>query len=345
MRICVFGAGAIGGNFATRLAASGNEVSVVARGAHLEAIRARGLTLLTGDKKIVAPVRASDRPAELGPQDAVLATMKASSQHAFAGSIGPLLGADTPVAFVQNGIPWWYGHGLSKSRPPAPDLSRLDPGGALAKAVGLDRAVGAVVTSSNHVIEPGVVRNISPERNTLWVAETDDRTSPRIASLRATLEAAGIASPPTRDIRYDIWHKLMANLTGSTVCLILAQPNTIQATPLVNRLVRRAHAEALAVAAAHGVMLDDDPEKRYGPTRVYPDHRPSILQDYELGRPMEIEAIVRAPLAFARSAGLDTPTLTRSSRSASAWRSRRGCIGPPEQGALKSHTELQGVSS
>ena len=226
-----------------------------------------------------------------------------------AENVGPLLRPDTPVAFVQNGIPWWYGHGLGPSRPPAPDLSRLDPGGALARAVGFDRAVGAVVTSSNHVIEPGVVRNISPDRNTLWVAETDDRASPRIDALRAALVAAGIASPATRDIRYDIWHKLMANLTGSTVCLILGQPTTIQKTAEINRLCRRAHAEALAVAAAHGVVLDDSPEQRYGPSRVYPDHRPSILQDYELGRPMEIESIVRAPLAFARSAGIETPTL------------------------------------
>ena len=178
MRICVFGAGAIGGNFAARLAAAGNEVSIVARGAHLEAIRARGLTLLAGDKKITAPVKASDRPADLGPQDAVLVTMKASGQHALADSIGPLLGPETPVAFVQNGIPWWYGHGLAKSRPPAPDLSRLDPGGALAKAVGLDRAVGAVVSSPNHVVEPGVVHNEVPDRNILWVGEPDDRSSP-----------------------------------------------------------------------------------------------------------------------------------------------------------------------
>ncbi len=309
MRICVYGAGAIGGNFAARLSAAGNEVSVVVRGAHLEAIRARGLTLLSGDKRIVAPVRASDRPADLGPQDAVLVTMKSSGQAALAESVGPLLRADTPVAFVQNGIPWWYGHGLAASRPPAPDLSRLDPGGALAKAVGFERAIGAVVTSSNHVVEPGVVRNVSPDRNTLWVAETDDRASPRIDALRAALVGAGIASPATRDIRYDIWHKLMANLTGSTICLILGQPTTIQKTAEINRLCRRAHAEALAVAAAHGVVLDDSPEQRYGPTRIYPDHRPSILQDYELGRPMEVESIVRAPLAFARSAGVDTPTL------------------------------------
>jgi 2-dehydropantoate 2-reductase len=309
MRICVFGAGAIGGNFAARLSEAGNEVSVVARGAHLDAIRAHGLTLLSGDKRIVAPVHASDRPADLGPQDAVLVTMKSSGLAVLAENVGPLLRPDTPVAFVQNGIPWWYGHGLASSRPPAPDLSRLDPGGALAKAVGFDRAVGAVVTSSNHVMEPGVVRNVSPDRNTLWVAETDDRASPRIDALRAALVSSGIASPATRDIRYDIWHKLMANLTGSTVCLILGQPNTIQKTAEINRLCRRAHAEALAVAAAHGVVLDDSPEQRYGATRVYPDHRPSILQDYELGRPMEVESIVRAPLAFARSAGMDTPTL------------------------------------
>ena len=309
MRICVYGAGAIGGNFAARLADAGNEVSIVARGAHLEAIRARGLTLLAGGRKIVAPVKASDRPADLGPQDAVLVTLKASGQHVLARNIEPLLGPDTAVAFVQNGIPWWYGHGLAKSRPAAPDLSRLDPGGALAKAIGLHRTMGGAITSPNHVIEPGVVHNEQPDRNTLWVGEIDDKQTPRVEALRKALIGAGIGSPSTKDIRYDIWHKLMANLTGSTVSLILGQPNHIQKTPMINALCRRAHEEALAVAAAHGVKLDDSPDVRYGPKRVYFNHRPSILQDYDLGRPMEIEAIVRAPLAFARSAGVPTPTL------------------------------------
>ena len=209
---------------------------------------------------------------------------------------------------MQNGIPWWYGQGLAASRPPAPDLSRLDPGGALARAVG-DRAVGAVVSSPNHVVEPGVIHNEVPDRNILWVGEPDDRSTPRIEALRTALKAAGIGSPATTDIRYEIWHKLMANLTGSTVCLVTGQSAKVQATPLVNRLARRAHAEALAVAAAHGVVLDDHPDTRYGPKRVYTSHRPSILQDYDLGRPMEIESIVRAPLAFARSAGIETPTL------------------------------------
>ncbi len=309
MRICVFGAGAIGGNFAARLAAAGTDVSVVVRGAHLEAIRANGLTLIAGDRKIVAKVRASDRPSERGRQDAVISTLKATSLPALADSVGPLLGPDTPVVFAQNGIPWWYGHGLSKARPPAPDLSRLDPDGALAKAVGLERTLGGAVTSPNHVLEPGVVVNEIPDRNTLWVGEIDDRQSPRVLELRKALIAAGIGSPATTDIRYDIWHKLMANLTGSAVCLILGQPATIQKTPMINQLCRRAHAEALAVAAAHGVVLDDSPDVRYGPERVYFDHRPSILQDYDLGRPMEIESIVRAPVAFARTAGVATPTL------------------------------------
>lgn len=309
MKICIYGAGAIGGNFAARLATAGNDVSVVARGAHLEAIKARGLTLRTGDRTIVGKVKASDRPADLGPQDVVISTLKASSLGDLAAHIAPLLGPETPVVFAQNGIPWWYGTGLAGHRPKAPDLSRLDPGGALARAVGFDRTLGGVITTSNHVIEPGVIHNISPDRNTLWVGEIDDRQTPRIEALRKTLIGAGIASPASTDIRYDIWHKLMANFTGSTVCMILGQPIPIQKTPMINRLVRRAHVEALAIAEAHGVKLDDDPETRYGAKRIYPDHRPSILQDYELGRPMEIEAIVRAPLAFARSAGIDTPTL------------------------------------
>jgi len=309
MKICVFGAGAIGGNFAARLADAGNDVSVIARGAHLEAIKARGLTLIAGDKRIVAKVRASDKPADFGPQDAVISTLKATGLGGLAASVAPLLGPDTPVVFAQNGIPWWYGHGLAKSRPAAPDLSRLDPGGALARTVGLQRTLGGVISSPNHVAEPGVIVNEIPGRNGLSIGEPDDRPSGRVDRLRATLVAAGISSPATRDIRYEIWHKLMANLTGSTICLVLGQPGTIQKTPIVNRMARRAHAEALAVAAAHGVKLDDSPDVRYGPKRVYFEHRPSILQDYDLGRPMEIESIVRAPVAFARSAGVDTPTL------------------------------------
>jgi 2-dehydropantoate 2-reductase len=127
--------------------------------------------------------------------------------------------------------------------------------------------------------------------------------------LRQTLIAAGIASPATTDIGYDTWRKLTANLCGSALCLILREVTAVLGSATVNPLARRAREEVLAVAAAHWGVLDDSPERRFGPQRGYPDHRPSILQDYELGRPMEIESIVRTPVAFARSAGIATPTL------------------------------------
>ena len=184
MKICVFGAGAIGGNFAARLADAGNEVSVVVRGAHLEAIKAKGLTLIAGDKKIVARVKASDKPADLGRQDIVISTLKANGLPALAETVAPLLGPETGVVFAQNGIPWWYGRGLDKTRPAAPDLSRLDPGGALAKAVGYERTLGGAITSPNHVVEPGVVVNEQPDRNTLWVGEIDEPAPRRRASRR-----------------------------------------------------------------------------------------------------------------------------------------------------------------
>ena len=174
MRICVFGAGAIGGNFAARLAEAGNEVSVVARGAHLEAIRANGLTLIAGDKTIVAKVKASDRPADLGQQDAVISTLNATALPDLAETVGRLLGPDTPVVFAQNGIPWWYGHGLAKSRPPAPDLSRLDPGGALVKSVGLDRTLGGTI-----MLKESMVSNSSG----VGCLEKQSRRKARVAAI------------------------------------------------------------------------------------------------------------------------------------------------------------------
>lgn len=309
MRICVFGAGAIGGNFAARLAAAGNDVSVVARGAHLEAIRARGLTLLSGDRRIVAPVRASDRPADLGPQDAVLVTMKSSGLAVLAENVGPLLCPDTPVAFVQNGIPWWYGHGLGPSRPPAPDLSRLDPGGALARAVGVERALGGVIFSANTVLEPGVIENTT-QMNSLTVGEPDDTLSPRVSALQAALQGAGIGSKPAGDIRHAIWSKLLRNLSFSTLCLLTGHAlDVLSEDRALMETTSRLMDEGLAIAAAHGVTINMTPPERLPPTGVAGRHKPSILQDYERGRPMELEAMVMAPLAFGRVAGVATPTL------------------------------------
>src|SRR5258708_1741666 len=158
MRICIFGAGAVGGHIAAKLAASGNEVSVVARGPHLQAVQRNGLKLLHGDETILGRVRASERPADLGPQDCVIVTLKANMLGAFAEQAAPLLGRETSVVFAQNGIPWWYAYGLSAARRSPPDLAALDPAGKLRDAVAPERIIGAVVYSANEVIEPGVIR-------------------------------------------------------------------------------------------------------------------------------------------------------------------------------------------
>lgn len=304
MRICVFGAGAVGGHLAAKLAAAGQEVSVVARGGQLSAVREKGLTLLTGGRRIAARVRASDRPAELGPQDVVISTLKACSLGALAESIGPLLGPETAVAFAQNGIPWWYAQGLSFSRPRTPDLSRLDPGGALMRTVGPARTLGAVINSANTVQEPGVIFNGTPHQNVLVVAEPNDQRTPRIERLRATLEAADIASPAIPDIRQNLWSKLLWNMTSSMLALLTGQPVSVAAKPPMTEIFNRAWREALAIAKAHDIDL---PQEVPAPATI--DHKPSILQDYELGRPMEIEALLMAPLAFGRIAGVATPTL------------------------------------
>ena len=305
MRICIFGAGAVGGHLAARLSAAGHTVSVVARGDHLAAIRERGLVLLRGDERIEARVRASEVPAKLGPQDMVISTLKANGLPALAASIGPLLDPDTAVVFAQNGIPWWYASGLAASRPLPPDLSRLDPDGALARAVGVGRAIGAVIWSANTVVEPGVIRNGTPQSNLLVVGEPDDSASPRVTALRAALEQAGIGSPATADIRQTIWSKLVQNLAYSTLGLLLgAGINVIEEDPALREIVDRLTGEGTAVAAAHGITVEQRPRPR-----SRNQHKPSILQDYERGRKLELDAMVMVPLAFARAARVATPSL------------------------------------
>lgn len=310
MRICVFGAGAVGGHIAAKLAASGHEVAVVARGAHLKAIREKGLVLHGGEREIHATVHASERPADLGRQDAVFVTLKASGLRAFADGAAPLLGPDTACVFVQNGVPWWYARGLGASRPVPPDLSRLDPDGALVRAIGYERTVGAVVYSSNDLVEPGAIHNHSAGRNMLVVGETDDRRSARVEALRDALNRADMNSPPTTDIRTAVWDKLLINF-GSTLCVPLGVPiRAVLQDPALVAVRERTMNEGRAIAAAHGVDPALAP-KRPGSTQgsVPTSHKPSMLQDYELGRPMEVEAILMAPLAFARAAGIDTPAL------------------------------------
>jgi 2-dehydropantoate 2-reductase len=305
MRICIFGAGAVGSHFAVRLAQAGHDVACVMRGPHLKAVQANGLTLRVGDSETTAKLRASDDPADLGPQDVVISTLKATSVASLATGLKPLLRDTTPVIFAQNGIPWWYDIGLPAKHPITPDLSFLDPGGALRAAVPKARIIGGVIFSSNEVVAPGVVTNLSPERNRLLVGECDDCASERIENLRAVFSTAAIESPQVAEIRETIWSKLLTNMSMSVLCLLTGQTaRAVRDEPALRDVIPRLLDEANAVAQSCIPEV-----KRVTRTGPAPEHKPSILQDYELGRAMEIDVLVRAPAAFARAAGLSTPML------------------------------------
>lgn len=307
MKICIFGMGAVGGHFGARLGAAGHEVSAVARGENLAALRRDGVTLHSLGETITAPVHASDDPRDLGPQDLVVSTLKATGLPDLAQGVAPLLGPDTAVIFAQNGIPWWYDMGLSSDRPAPPDLGSLDPGGAMRRAVAPERIIGGMIYSPNEMVAPGVVQHTSPRQSGLTVGERDDSDSARIGELRAVLEGAGIKSDRTTDIRKAIWSKLILNMTGSIFSLLTGhQVSVVRKQARLRALYPRVTGEALAIAAANGIALDFDPEAQM---ERLPDHTPSIRQDYELGRPMEIESLLIVPLAFGAARGVDTPCL------------------------------------
>ena len=305
MRICIFGSGAVGSHFAVRLALAGHEVSCVMRGAHLEAVKARALTLRVGEAEFTAKVKASDDPAALGVQDLVISTLKANAVASLVGGLPPLLGDDTAVVFAQNGIPWWYDIGIAPDHPPVPELGFLDAGGRLRATVSRERIIGGVIFSSNEVVAPGIVANLSPDRNLLLVGECDDRAGARIERLRAVLNEASIGSPPAARIREAIWSKLLTNMSMSVLCVITGQTaRAVRDDEALREVVPRLldESDSIAQSCFPGI-------KRVTRTGPAPNHKPSILQDYELGRPMEIDALVRAPAAFARAANLSTPTL------------------------------------
>jgi 2-dehydropantoate 2-reductase len=301
MKICVFGAGAVGGHIAAKLAAAGNEVSVVARGAHLEAMQSRGLRLLHGEQTIVGRVRAASNAKALGVQEAVLVTLKANMLDAFAQQAAPLLAPDTAVVFVQNGIPWWY-----EGAP-----ADLDPRGLLHRHIEMQRVAGAVAYSANEVIQPGVVENHVPGNNMLVIGRPDRKDAPVILRLREALEQADISSPPVEDIRQAIWSKLAQNLGTSTLCTLTGLTvGEVRTAPGLKPLFVQAGEEARAIAGALGIDVSRAPSRPGGgQSSGAVAHKPSMLQDYERNRPMEVASQLTAPLAFARAAKIDTPFL------------------------------------
>src|SRR5882672_6639090 len=300
MRLCIFGAGAVGGHIAAKLAAAGHEVSVVARGVHLEAMRRDGIRLVHGERTIAGPVRAAAKARELGAQDAVFVTLKANLLGAFAEQCAPLLGPDTAVVFVQNGIPWWYDE----------RLERLDPDRALARAVARERVIGAVAYSANEIVEPGVIENHVPGNNMLVIGRPDRKDTALVLALRKALGDADLSSPALEDIRQSIWSKLGQNLWTSTLCtLTRLRVAEVQEHGELKAIAARAGEEAAAIARALGVAIERAPKRPSGKASSGAAHKPSMLQDYERGRPMEVEAQLVAPLELGRMEKVHTPTL------------------------------------
>lgn len=304
MRIAVFGAGAVGGHIAAKLAARGHDVSVVGRGVHFEAMREKGVTLIHGADTIRGRVRTTDP----GVQDVVFVTLKANALRAFAERGAPLVGRHTGVVFAQNGIPWWYGIGLSAERPKPPPLARLDPG---IRFLHEKQIIGCVVYSANEVREPGVIVNNVPGNNMLVVGHADDGDTDEIRALRALLSEADLHSPRTDDIRAAVWGKLVQNLSTAALCTLTgATVKEVREDRRLAELARRLASEGKEIARAHGVDPERAPPRPSGgQSSGAISHKPSLLQDYELGRPMEIDALLVAVLEFARAARVAAPTL------------------------------------
>ncbi|GAA4339992.1 2-dehydropantoate 2-reductase [Pigmentiphaga soli] len=310
MKVTIFGAGAVGSNVAVKLASAGvAEVSVVARGAHLAAIRERGLTLIQkGTRTTVRPAHATDDPATLPPQDLVISTLKANSLSAAAPALARLRAPDAAVLFLLNGIPWWWPHGLPAGHPAAAaPVDLLDPDGALRRELGFEAALGGVVYSPNEVIEPGVVQNHT--RNQYVLGEPDGSISPRLQQAHDLFAAAGVDVSMQRDLRAELLYKLVINACSNPLCA-LTRLTAYQrlCDPGLRELAAQVIREVMAASEAMGWKLDVDIEAETDPARIK-GSRPSMLQDTLLGRPLEVEPMLGQMQVLARSVGVPTPAL------------------------------------
>jgi 2-dehydropantoate 2-reductase len=305
VKICIYGAGAIGGYLAGSLAHAGIDTSIVVRGAHLDAIKADGLTVETKEATFTTRPRASADPAELGPQDAVLVSVKAPSLPSVAGAIAPLLKPDTPVVFVTNGIPWWYFQALDDSR----RLALLDPGDVLRDAVGLERVVGGIFWPASSVPKPGHIRMVSAAGRGTTIGRPDGAVTPAMEAIGRAFAAAGLPFAAVPNLRDLIWEKLIFNLSCGPMCVLTsATSEGVYREPAAIAASRRLLAEGSALAAACGAKVAIDVE-RIVATNTNLAHRPSILQDLMAGRPMEIDSLYTVPLQMAAAAGVAMPTL------------------------------------
>jgi len=308
MRICIFGAGAVGGYIGARLClADQAEVTLIARGAHLAAMREKGLKLLSeGEEHVVHP-RVTDDPAEAGPQDYVIVTMKAHSVPPAVDRMSPLLGEDTAVVPAVNGVPWWYFYKLAG---PWQDhrIEMVDPGGRQWSVIGPERVIGCVVYPAALLQAPGVVRHTDEKR--VLLGELDGARSERVKALSKTLIAAGLKAPVRPRIRDDVWIKLWGNLAFNPVSALTgATLEDIARDAGVRAVVRAMMNEGQAIGEKLGVNFPIDVEARIQGAESVGAHKTSTLQDLEAGRPMEIDALTGAVAEVGRLIGVPTPTI------------------------------------
>jgi 2-dehydropantoate 2-reductase len=307
MKICVFGAGAIGGFIGVLLARAGHDVSFVARGPHLAAMRAGGARLLIDGEELVARVPCTDDPRELGRQDTVLITMKAHSVPAAVDSIVPLLGPETTIVTGVNGIPYWYFH-RQGSVLDGVTLESIDPEGRQMKVLGAERAIGCVLNPAADLIAPGVIRHVHGRK--FPIGEPDGQRTLRIERLHQAMQDAGLEAPIRTDIRDEIWLKLWGNLCLSPISALTHATLDLVATDAGTRAVCRAMmAEGRQIGEKIGVKFRVDAERRLEGAAAIGPHKISMLVDLESGRPMEIDPIVTVVQEIGQKLAIPTPTI------------------------------------
>jgi 2-dehydropantoate 2-reductase len=308
MKICVFGAGAIGGYMGVKLAQAGADVSLVARGPHLAAMKANGLKLIEeGGEETIVSVTASDNPADLGVQDYIIVTLKAHSVPPIVDKMQPLIGPNTTIVSGVNGVPWWYFHKIGGEHE-GTRLESVDPGNAQWDGFGPDRVLGCVVYPAAEVIEPGVVKHI--EGNRFSLGEPDGSKSERAVALSQALSSAGLKAPVRPRLRDEIWVKLWGNLSFNPIsALTHATLDVLCTDPGTRAVAKGMMLEAQEIAEKLGVKFPIDVERRIDGGAAVGAHRTSMLQDLDQGRPMEIDALVGSVQELGRVVGVPTPTI------------------------------------
>ncbi len=307
MKVCIFGAGAIGGYMGVKLAKAGADVSLVARGPHLAAMQDKGLTLIEEGETTTVPVTASDDPAALGVQDYVIVTLKAHSVPPVVSKMAPLIGQDTTIVSGVNGVPWWYFHKLEGAHE-GTRLDSVDPGNVQWDGFGPDRVLGCVVYPAAEVIEPGVIKHI--EGNRFSLGEPDGSKSDRAQALSKILANAGLKAPVRPKLRDEIWVKLWGNLSFNPISALTHATLDVLCTDEGTRAVaRNMMVEAQEIAERLGVKFPIDVDRRIAGGAAVGAHRTSMLQDLDQGRPMEIDALVASVQELGRVTGVPTPTI------------------------------------